>query len=55
MHKKTHNTSIIVLSAKILTKGEWQKLMRHVQVIEEKGSFDKDQFLAEVATLITKG
>ncbi len=52
--KRTRNIPIIVLTARILTQDERQELMRHVQAIEEKGSFSRGQFLAEVAAL-TKG
>jgi len=52
--KKTRNIPIIVLTAKTLSPDERQKLMRQVQAIEEKGSFNRNQFLTEVANL-TKG
>ena len=50
--KKTRDIPIIVLTAKILTGRERQKLMRHVQAIKEKGSFNRDRFLTEVETLL---
>jgi len=40
-----------VLTANILTRDERRKLMRHVQAIEKKGNFNRNQFLDEVATL----
>jgi len=49
--KKMRAIPIIVMTAKILTGDERRELMRHVQAIEEKGSFNRDQFLAEVAAL----
>ncbi|MDT8375460.1 MAG: response regulator [Mariprofundaceae bacterium] len=49
--EKTHSIPIIVLTSKMLTGSERKLLMRQVQVIEEKGSFDRKQFLAAVASL----
>jgi len=49
--KRMRAIPIIVMTAKILTGDERRELMRHAQAIEEKGSFNSDQFLSEVATL----
>lgn len=50
--EETSRIPVIVLTAKLLTASERQELRKHVQVIAEKGHFNKEQFLLSVRQLL---
>jgi len=52
--EKTRGIPIIVITAMMLQQREHDALARQVQAIEKKGSFDRQQFLAEVKFLLGK-
>jgi CheY-like chemotaxis protein len=53
-NENTMNIHVIIMTAKLLTKREREQLASQVEMVAEKGKFDREEFIEQVKRLISK-
>jgi len=53
-NEATKNIPIIIMTAGLLTKKQREQLMSQVELVAEKGRFNKDEFVQQVKSLLAK-